>query len=189
MYEYFYNGGGVAVGDVNADGLQDIYFTGNMGDNKLYLNKGNMHFLDITPQAGVSGRPGPWKTGVTMADVNGDGKTDIYVCYSGKLPGAKRMNQFFINQGTDNSGVPTFNEQAAAYGLADSSYSTHASFFDLDRDSDLDMLLLNHNPHSAPVLDENTSAEILKKETRSLAFVYLGMIKIIFRISRSSGYQ
>ncbi len=93
MYEYFYNGGGVAIGDVNGDNLQDIYFTANMSDNKLYLNKSKMQFEDITDAAMVAGRPGPWKTGVTIADVNGDGKEDIYVCYSGKLPGHKRVNQ------------------------------------------------------------------------------------------------
>ena len=163
LYEYFYNGGGVAVGDINGDGLQDIYFTGNMTDNKLYLNKGHIQFQDITAAAGVAGRPGPWKTGVTMADVNGDGKLDIYVCYSGKLPAAKRMNQLFINEGNDSNGIPHFSEQAQQYGLADSSYSTQAYFFDYDRDGDLDLLLLNHNPNSLPVLDDSVTAKILKQ--------------------------
>jgi enediyne biosynthesis protein E4 len=163
MYEYFYNGGGVAIGDVNGDGLQDIYFSGNMTDNALYLNKGMMQFQDITNTAGVTGRPGPWKTGVTMADVNGDGKSDIYVCYSGRLPGPKRINQLFINEGNDQSGVPHFNEQAQKFGLADSAFSTQAVFFDFDRDGDLDMFLLNHNPESLPVLDETTTANTLKK--------------------------
>jgi enediyne biosynthesis protein E4 len=165
MYEYFYNGGGVAIGDVNGDDLQDIYFTGNMVDNRLYLNKGSMQFLDITAEAGVSGRPGPWKTGVTMADVNGDGKTDIYVCYSGKLRGEKRANQLFINQGNNERGITKFNEEAALYGLADSGYSTHAVFFDLDQDKDLDMFLVNHNPNSLPVLDEARTFSLLKTES------------------------
>ncbi|HEY6082747.1 MAG TPA: VCBS repeat-containing protein, partial [Chitinophagaceae bacterium] len=164
MYEYFYNGGGVAIGDVNGDGLQDIYFTGNMTGNKLYLNKGHMQFEDITALAGVAGRPGPWKTGVTMADVNGDGKLDIYVCYSGKLPAGKRTNQLFINEGNDSNGIPHFSEQAAQYGLADSSFSTQAYFFDYDRDGDLDLLLVNHNPNSLPILDEPSTAALLAKD-------------------------
>jgi hypothetical protein len=164
MYEYFYNGGGVATGDVNGDGLADIYFTANMGDNQLYLNKGAMHFEDITTAAGVGGRPGPWKTGVTMADVNGDGLLDMYVCYSGKLRGEKRVNQLFINNGNDAKGYPRFTEQAGQYGLADSSYSTQAYFFDMDRDHDLDALLLNHNPKALAVLDEASTAAILQKE-------------------------
>ena len=163
MYEYFYNGGGVAAGDVNGDNLQDLYFTGNMTDNKLYINRGKMRFEEITSTAGVAGRPGPWKTGVTMVDINGDRKLDIYVCYSGKLRGEKRTNELFINQGNDNNGLPIFKEQARLFGLADSAYSTQAYFFDFDKDSDLDLLLLNHNPNSLPVLDSASTAAILKR--------------------------
>ena len=159
MYEYFYNGGGVAVGDINNDGLDDIYFTSNMQSNHLYLNKGNMVFEDITIPAGVAGRTGPWKTGVTMADVNGDGLLDIYVCYSGNLPPEKRAHQLFINRGNN-----TFIDKAVEYGLNSFANSTQAVFFDYDNDGDLDMFLLNHNPKSLPVLDEASTAEILKKD-------------------------
>jgi hypothetical protein len=141
-YEYFYNGGGVAVGDINNDGLPDLMFTGNMKPNKLYLNLGHMKFKDITNDASpdLGGRNDSWKTGVTMADVNGDGLLDIYVCYSGKTDNATRSNQLFINQGNNK-----FKEEAKAYGLADPGYSTQAVFFDYDNDGDLDMFLLNHN--------------------------------------------
>ncbi|PWT74835.1 MAG: RNA-binding protein [Bacteroidetes bacterium] len=141
-YEYFYNGGGVAVGDINNDGLLDLFFTANMKPNKLYLNLGNMKFKDITAEAGqgLEGRPGGWKTGVTMADVNGDGLLDIYVCYSGKGNDDMRRNQLFINQGNLH-----FAEKAKEYGLDDPSYSTQAAFFDYDNDGDLDLFLLNHN--------------------------------------------
>jgi len=167
MYEYFYNGGGVAVGDLNGDGLDDIYFTGNMVSNKLYLNKGNMLFEDITLAANVAGRESPWKTGVTMADVNGDGLLDIYVCYSGTVSPDKLKNQLFINKGPNASGIPQFEEKAEQYGLAHSSTSTQAAFFDYDRDGDLDMFLLNHNPKALPILDESSTAEFLKKEDSS----------------------
>jgi hypothetical protein len=162
MYEYFYNGGGVAVGDINGDGFDDIYFTSNMGENKLYLNRGDMVFEEITTLAGAAGREGPWKTGVTMADVDGDGLLDIYVCYSGNLSPEKRKNQLFINQGPDKNGIPKFIDQAEAFGVASSSYSTQATFFDYDNDGDLDLFLLNHNPKSLPILDETTTMEILK---------------------------
>jgi len=164
MYEYFYNGGGVAVGDMNGDGLQDVYFTGNMTENRLYLNKGHLQFEDITTAAGVAGRPGPWKTGVAIADVNGDGRQDIFVCYSGRLPGIKRLKQLFINEGNDQHGIPHFSEQAAQYGIVDSSYTTQAYFFDYDKDGDLDLLLLNHNPKNMPVLNENSTAAIMKQQ-------------------------
>ncbi|MEO7766035.1 MAG: CRTAC1 family protein, partial [Ferruginibacter sp.] len=162
MYQYFYNGGGVAVGDINGDGLQDIYFTGNMVDNKLYLNQGHLQFKDVTAAAEVAGRPGPWKTGVTMADVNGDGKLDIYVCYSGKLGAEKRVNQLFINQG-NKEGIPQFKEMAAAYNLAFQSYSTQAYFFDYDRDGDLDLLLVNHNFQRLNILDEVSVKDLMSK--------------------------
>ncbi len=141
-YEYFYNGGGIAVGDINNDGLPDLMFTGNMKPNKLYLNQGHLKFKDITNDASpdLGGRADSWKTGVTMADVNGDGLLDIYVCYSGKTDNATRSNQLFINQGNNK-----FKEQAKEYGLADPGYSTQAVFFDYDNDGDLDMFLLNHN--------------------------------------------
>jgi hypothetical protein len=141
-YEYFYNGGGVAVGDINNDGFEDLFFTGNMKPNKLYLNQGNFKFKDITASASkeLEGRAGGWKTGVTMADVNGDGLIDIYICYSGKAGADMRRNQLFINLGNGK-----FAEKAKEYGLDDPGYSTQAVFFDYDNDGDLDMFLLNHN--------------------------------------------
>ena len=112
-YEYFYNGGGVAVGDINNDGLDDIYFTGNMKPNALYLNRGELHFKEIAEDAGVACNTN-WKTGVTMADVNHDGWLDMYVCYSGKGDPERRRNKLFINNGDR-----TFTEKAAECGLDD----------------------------------------------------------------------
>lgn len=164
MYEYFYNGGGVAAGDMNGDGLVDLYFSSNMGLNKLYINKGDLEFIDVTKTAGVEGRDGPWKTGVALADVNGDNMLDVYVCYSGMLPDEKRTNQLFINKGNDEQGIPRFEEEAAQYGLASVAFSNQSYFFDYDLDGDLDMLLLNHNPKSLPVLNEVSTKEYLKTD-------------------------
>jgi hypothetical protein len=138
-YRNFYNGGGVAIGDINNDSLPDIYLSANMGPNKLYLNQGNFSFKDITEEAGVAGNK-TWSTGVTMADVNGDGLLDIYVCNSGDLGGKEKQNELFINNGD-----LTFNEASAQYGIDDRGYSTHAVFFDYDKDNDLDLYLLNNS--------------------------------------------
>jgi enediyne biosynthesis protein E4 len=164
MYEYFYNGGGVATADFNGDGQEDIYFTSNMGENILYLNKGKMQFEDITSVSGAGGRPGPWKTGISAVDINSDGLMDLYLCYSGAMPMEKRMNQLFINEGNDANGIPHFTDKAAEYGLNSPAFSNQAYFFDFDKDHDLDMLLLNHNPKSMPILNENETVDLLKKD-------------------------
>jgi hypothetical protein len=138
-YRNFYNGGGVAIGDINNDSLPDIYFTSNQKENKLYLNKGNFHFEDITDKAGVGGKM-VWSTGVTMADVNADGLLDIYVCNSGDVDGNNKRNELFINNGD-----LTFSEKAKEYNLDNDGYTTHAAFFDYDQDGDLDCYILNNS--------------------------------------------
>ncbi|MBC3758362.1 VCBS repeat-containing protein [Hyunsoonleella sp. SJ7] len=142
-YSYIYNGGGVGVGDFNNDGLEDIYFTSNQKSNKLYLNRGNFVFEDITDSAGVEDKEG-WSTGVTIVDINNDGWLDIYVCKSASIQNRKaRQNKLFVNQKNN-----TFKEQAIAYGLKENGFSTQAYFFDYDKDGDLDMYLLNHSLES-----------------------------------------
>ena len=140
-----YNGGGVGIGDFNNDGLPDIYFTGNVVSNKLYLNKGDFKFEDVTDEANVGGE-GRWCRGVSVIDINNDGLLDIYVCVSISKDPKKRQNLLYVNQGIDKNGVPHFKEMAAEYGLNDTTHSTMASFFDYDNDGDLDMYLaVNEN--------------------------------------------
>ncbi|WP_373330687.1 CRTAC1 family protein [Salmonirosea aquatica] len=143
-YGYFYNGGGVAAADFNHDGLVDLYFTGNMVANRLYLNRGGMEFEDITNQAKVGLNEG-WKTGVSLVDINDDGWMDLYVCRSGAENPALRRNLLYVNDGPTADNIPTFTEKAAAYGLDDPSYTTQAVFFDYDKDGDTDCFLLNHS--------------------------------------------
>ena len=138
-YRNFYNGGGVAIGDINNDGLADIYLTGNMVANKLYLNKGNLTFEDISVSAGIEGNK-PWSTGVVMVDINQDGLLDIYVSNAGNLKGNNHDNDLYINNGD-----LTFTEKASDFNLAKTGFSTHASFFDYDKDGDLDAYILNNS--------------------------------------------
>ena len=155
-YRNFYNGAGVGIGDFNNDGLPDIYFCGNQVGNKLYKNKGNFVFEDVTERAGVA-CAGSWSTGVSIADVNGDGWPDIYVCKSGKPGGSHRHNELFINNGD-----LTFTEKAAEYGLDDMGLSNHAAFFDYDHDGDLDCYLLNNSFQSVTEYDIKSGQRMIR---------------------------
>ena len=157
-YRNHYNGGGVAIGDLTGDGLPEIVLGSNQGGIRLYLNEGKFHFRDVTDAAGIR-RTRPWTTGITLADVNGDGLLDIYVCHAGKVDPEDRANELFINQGPDAHGVPTFKEMAAAYGVADRGWSTHAAFFDYDKDGYLDLFVVNNSPRPVVTMGEvNTRA-------------------------------
>lgn len=147
LYEYLYNGGGVAAGDFNGDQLPDLFFVSNQGKSALYLNLGDLKFKEVTDAAGIFEERKGFPTGVTVADVNADGLLDIYLCRSGKYRNPDdRTNLLFVHQGINEQGIPTFKEQGKRYGLDLPHYSTQASFFDYDRDGDLDMFLINHGP-------------------------------------------
>jgi len=169
-YRNFYNGGGAAIGDLNNDGLSDIFLTSNMGDNKLYLNRGNFQFEDVTEQAGVAGKKF-WSTGVTLVDINADGWLDIYVCNAGYRADEKPENELFINQGATPSpvgegrgGVVTFKEEAAQWGLNEDGYTTHAAFFDYDRDGDLDCYILNNSFMPVNTLNYSGNRELYAQD-------------------------
>ena len=172
-YPYIYMGGGVAVGDVNNDGLQDIYFTGNMVENKLYLNKGDLKFEDITEQAKVASDD-RWVTGVTMTDVNSDGWLDIYVCNAGYVEGDDHENELFINNKNN-----TFTEKAKEYNLNESGYTTHAAFFDYDQDGDLDCYILNNSFIPVNTLNYSNKRELYAEDWDVRDFVKGGGDKLL----------
>ncbi|MDE3253309.1 MAG: VCBS repeat-containing protein, partial [Bacteroidota bacterium] len=145
-YMYFYNGGGIGAGDFNNDGLMDLFMSANQVDNKLYLNKGGLHFQDVTKEAMIP-EDSAWSTGVSVVDINNDGLLDIYVCRVGKYETLHGHNQLLICQGIDKNGVPTYKDEAKEYGLDFSGFSTQAVFVDYDMDGDLDLFLLNHSVH------------------------------------------
>src|SRR3981081_1703939 len=162
-YLYYYNGGGVAGGDVDGDGLPDLYFTSNIGPNRLYRNRGNYQFEDITDKAGVAD-PDGWKTGVTMADVNGDGKIDIYVSGVDYLTMHGR-NVLYINNGDG-----TFTDRTKEYGLEHVGFSTQAVFFDYDGDGDLEMYLLDHSTHEERTIESKAQGSASRQRTGDRLF-------------------
>jgi hypothetical protein len=162
LFRNFYNGGGVAIGDINNDGLADIFFTSNAGTNKLYLNKGSFQFEDISAKAGIL-QDDKWNTGVVFADVNADGWLDIYVCSSGHMSTGNRLNKLYINNHS-SSGQITFTESAASYGLAISAYTTQVSFFDYDLDGDLDCFMINNSPIPVNQLEFSNKRDLPEKD-------------------------
>ncbi len=174
-YRNFYNGGGVAIGDINNDGLPDIYLTGNMEPNKLYLNKGNFQFEDISEKAGVEGDK-PWSTGVTMADVNADGLLDIYVSNAGNLEGNNHDNDLYINNGD-----LTFTERAHEFNLANTGFSIHASFFDYDKDGDLDAYILNNSNIPVSSLGYAEQREVRAQDWEGVPHIFKGLGDMLLR--------
>ena len=172
-YRNFYNGGGVGIGDINNDGLADIYLISNQNENKLYLNKGDFKFEDITKQSGVGGNRG-WSTGVSIVDINSDGLLDLYVTNAGYLEGDDHRNELFINKGD-----LTFEEKAAEYGLNDSGYTTHAAFFDYDLDGDLDAYILNNSFIPVSSLNYSGRRELYSEDWPVRDFVKGGGDKLL----------
>ncbi|MEO7966360.1 MAG: VCBS repeat-containing protein, partial [Gemmatimonadaceae bacterium] len=144
-YRNYYNGGGVAIGDLNGDGLPEVILTSNQGGARLYLNEGQFRFRDITEEAGLKDNA-VWSTGVAIADVNGDGRLDIYVCHAGQAEPARRANALWINQGVRKDSIPLFKNEAMSYGVDDQGFSTQAAFLDYDGDGDLDLFVINNSP-------------------------------------------
>ncbi|WP_350293086.1 VCBS repeat-containing protein [uncultured Croceitalea sp.] len=174
-YRNFYNGGGVAIGDINNDGLVDIYLTGNMEPNKLYLNKGDFKFEDISEQAGVVGSK-PWSTGVLMVDINADGLLDIYVSNAGNLEGNNHDNDLYINNGD-----LTFTEKAGEYNLAKTGFSTHSSFFDYDKDGDLDAYILNNSNIPVSSLGYAEQREVRAQDWEGVPHIFRGVGDMLLR--------
>ncbi len=174
-YRNFYNGGGVAIGDINNDGLPDIYMTANMGSNKLYLNKGNFKFEDISESADVIGNK-PWSTGVTMVDINQDGLLDIYVSNAGNMEGNNHDNDLYINNGD-----LTFSESAAEYNLAKTGFSTHATFFDYDKDGDLDAYILNNSNIPVSSLGYAEQREVRAQDWEGVPKIFKGVGDMLLR--------
>ncbi|HEY5463196.1 MAG TPA: VCBS repeat-containing protein [Hanamia sp.] len=160
-YMYYYNGAGVGAGDFNNDGKIDLFFASNQGDNKLYLNEGNLHFKDVTKEAMIP-EDGGWSTGVSVVDINNDGLLDIYICRVGNFGSLQSKNQLLICQGIDKNGVPYYKDEAHKYGLDFSGFCTQAVFFDYDGDGDLDMFLLNHTIFENGIVGARSM--LLKKE-------------------------
>ena len=174
-YRNFYNGGGVAIGDINNDGLPDIYLTANMTPNKLYLNKGDLKFEDITDTAGVAGNK-PWSTGVTMVDINGDGLLDLYISNAGNMEGNNHDNDLYINNGD-----LTFTESAAEYNLAKTGFSTHASFFDYDKDGDLDAYILNNSNIPVSSLGYAEQRKVRAQNREGVPLIFRGVGDMLLR--------
>ncbi len=171
-FENMYNGGGIAIGDVNGDGLADLYFTGNQVDDRLYLNKGGLRFEDVTAKALPKDQHG-WHTGVTMGDANGDGKLDIYVCRGGIWSDpSTRTNRFYQNAGNDGNGIPVFKERARELGIADTTRSDQAVFFDHDLDGDLDLYVINTSLQGKEQLSPTQVEELLKTRRSPTSRLY-----------------
>ena len=158
-YRNFYNGGGVGVGDLTGDGLPDVVLTSNQHGPKVYLNQGHFRFKDVTDASGITTAANSWTTGVAIADVNGDGLLDVYLCRAGPGTPEQRANQLWINQGVNKDGVPTFKEMAREYGVADEGYSTQAVFLDYDHDGDLDLLVIENSPRTVNNVGRNLRSE------------------------------